>query len=272
MMIITEDSRNQLMAKSKQGRKERDGKTRFQKRLKSHVASSTRQYNRINMDEFFKKDILSISIEVKGETDNYLVKISYGGVLDALQQEIKRNNGQLELRNIIKALVIAFNKEDVYIMCTCPDWKYRFGYWATKNNITSGEPELRPSDETNPNDDLGAGCKHVLLVLSNTSWIIKVASVINNYIKYMQQHMLNAYAKIIYPAVYGKKYEEPVQATMFDKDELDTDEETIDKSNIDARKRGQFKAGNPYRFTRREDDENQTTMFDDENPEEEDNV
>ena len=53
MMIITEDSRNQLMAKSKQGRKERDGKTRFQKRLKSHVASSTRQYNRINMDEFF---------------------------------------------------------------------------------------------------------------------------------------------------------------------------------------------------------------------------
>ena len=32
MMIITEDSRNQLMAKSKQGRKERDGKTRFQKR------------------------------------------------------------------------------------------------------------------------------------------------------------------------------------------------------------------------------------------------
>lgn len=169
MMIITEDSRNQLMAKSKQGRKERDGKTRFQKRLKSHVASSTRQYNRINMDEFFKKDILSISIEVKGETDNYLVKISYGGVLNALQQEIKRNNGQLELRNIIKALVIAFNKEDVYIMCTCPDWKYRFGYWATKNNITSGEPELRPSDETNPNDDLGAGCKHVLLVLSNTS-------------------------------------------------------------------------------------------------------
>ena len=85
MMIITEDSRNQLMAKSKQGRKERDGKTRFQKRLKSHVASSTRQYNRINMDEFFKKDILSISIEVKGETDNYLVKISYGGVLNALQ-------------------------------------------------------------------------------------------------------------------------------------------------------------------------------------------
>ena len=44
MNILFEDSRNSLIANSKNVDKERDGKTRYQKRLKSHVASSTRQY------------------------------------------------------------------------------------------------------------------------------------------------------------------------------------------------------------------------------------
>lgn len=264
-MIINEDSRNQLMAKSKKGQRERDGKTRYEKRLKSKIASSTKQYNRTDMNSLFKQGILSVQIEIRGETDNYLVKISYGGFLEALQQELKRNNDQLELRNIIKALVISFNKEDVYISCTCPDWKYRFGYWATKNEITNAEPELRPSDETNPNDTLGSACKHVLLVLANASWIIKVASVIRNYINYIEKHDERAYAELIYPAIYNRKYEKPVQSTMFDKDELDTDIDTIDQANIDARKKGQFKAGNKYRYQKQDKpDDNQMTMFDDE--------
>jgi hypothetical protein len=120
-MFIFEDSRNQLMAKSRKGEKERDGQTRYQKRLKSKIGTSTKQYNRINMNQLFKEGILSIAIEIRGETDNYLVKISYGGVLDALRQELKRTDNNLELRNIIKALVSAFNREEVYISCTCPD-------------------------------------------------------------------------------------------------------------------------------------------------------
>ena len=121
-MIINEDSRNQLMAKSKQGKREKDGKTRYQKRLKSRVGSSVKQFNRINMDQLFKQDILTVYIEVKGETDNYLVGISYGGFLKALRDEAKRNNYEkLELRNIVRALIIAFNREDVYLRCTCPD-------------------------------------------------------------------------------------------------------------------------------------------------------
>lgn len=269
-MIINEDSRNQLMAKSKSSSD--GGLKRFKRRLKSRVGTNTKQYNRINMNQLFKDGILTIGIEVKGETDNYIVKISYGGFLDALHDELKRNNGTLELRNIIKALIIAFNREDVYINCSCPDFKYRFAYWATKNDILDGEPELRPSDETNPDDKLGSGCKHIMLVLSNTSWIIKVASVINNYIKYMEAHMQKAYTTIIYPAVYGKKYEEPVQQTMFDdeQDELVSDEQTIDDSNEEGRTRGQFKPGNKYRFQKQDKpDENQLSIDDIDSEEEE---
>ena len=85
-----------------------------------------------------------------------------------------------------------------------------------------------------------------MLVISNTSWIIKLASVVYNYINYMEKHYKKLYADIIYPAVYDKKYEEPVQLDIdtMDKDSLDTDSDTIDKSNIEARDRGKFKVGN----------------------------
>ena len=173
-MIINEESRNQLMAKNKSSSS--GGLKRFKRRLKSHVSSSTKQYNKIDMNQLFKDGILTVGIEVVGETDNYIVKISFGGFLDILHEELDRNNGILELRNIIKSLIISFNKQDVYINCSCPDFKYRFKYWATKNDILSGnDSEDRPSNETNPEDKLGSGCKHIMLVLSNTSWIIKVA-------------------------------------------------------------------------------------------------
>lgn len=225
---LNEDSRTKLVARSKQGKREKDGKTRYEKRLKSHVGTSTQQYNRINMNQLFKNGIVSISVEVKGETDDYLVTISYGGFLDALRDLMKRHNEELDLRIIIKSLIIAFNKEDVYIRCTCPDFYYRFGYWATKNNIISGDVQLIPSDETNPNDDLGPACKHVLLVLSNTSWLIKVASVINNYIKYMERNRRTQYDAIIFPAIYGKKTN--VQTSFIDSE----DEVADNTSEINA--------------------------------------
>lgn len=245
---LVEDSRTELVSRSKRAEREKDGKTRFQKRLKSHIASSTRQYNKIDMNQLFKEDIINIGIEIKGETNNYIVGISFGGFLEELQRELKKNNDILDLRIIIRALITCFNRNDVYIRCSCEDFFYRFGYWATKNKIITGEKQDIPSDKTNPNDKLGAGCKHTLLVLNNTSWIIKVASVIRNYINYIEKHMQKQYANIIYPAIYGRKYTEPVQLDVFDDDKVETDSDTIDRSNRYAKTKNQFKQGNEYRI------------------------
>ena len=163
------------------------------------------------MDKLFKQDILTVNVSVNGETDDYVVRISFGGFLEILHDEIERNNGKLELKPITRALITGFNKADVFIGCTCPDFYYRFGYWTTRNGVSSIDPQNIPSKITNPSDKLGSGCKHVLLVLSNNSWLIKCASVINNYIKYMEQHYKKLYADVIYPAIYKKPYEEPVQ-------------------------------------------------------------
>lgn len=263
---LLEKSRNELISQSKKGKRERDGKTRYEKRLKSRVASSNKSYNRLDMNSLFKDGILNLSIDVRGETDNYIVKISYGGFLDALKDELKRNNDELDLRVVIRALVIGFNKNEVYLKCTCPDWQYRFHYWATIENYNNGEPELRPADETNPDNELGAGCKHVLLVLGNTSWIIKASSVIMNYIKYIEQHQPRLYQKIIYPAIYNKQYEEPTQLDITDisdeEPELSSEEQDIDTANIEARKRGQFKTGNQYRIQPKDTIEGQESIED----------
>lgn len=224
MDIILEDTRRDLLSTSRKGKREKDGFTRYQKRLQNHLTNNKKYYNRLDMNDLFRNDIFNIEIEVRGETDNYVIKISFSGFLDELYKLIK-NKDYIEFRDIIKALITAFNRNDVYIMCSCPDWFYRFGYWATIKKYNSGQPQLIPSDETNPNNNLGAGCKHVLLVLSNSSWIMKAATVINNYIKYMQRYRQSQYDSIIYPAIYRKK--KPVQLSLVDDETIisDNDEE-----------------------------------------------
>ena len=222
---LYEDSRSQLLSKSKKGdnyvpSNQSKGKNRYERRLHSKVFHSVKDYNNINMNRLFKDNILDVNVSVHGETDDYSVKMSFGGFLDSLHRELKKNNDTLNLRVVSRALTSAFNSDNVYVHCSCPDWQYRFSYWATKNSITSGQAELRPANITNPGDTKGSGCKHVMLVLSNTSWLIKVASVINNYIKYMAKHREQQYATIIYPAIYNKKYTGPVQQNIFDDEKL----------------------------------------------------
>lgn len=253
---LYEDSRSQLLSKSKKGdnyvpSNQSKGKNRYERRLHSKVFHSVKDYNNINMNRLFKDNILDVTVSVHGETDDYSVKMSFGGFLDSLHRELKKNDDTLNLRVVSRALTSSFNSDNVYIHCSCPDWQYRFSYWATKNSITSGQAELRPSNITNPGDTKGSACKHVLLVLSNNSWLLKVASVVFNYINYMEKHYAKLYADIIYPAIYEKQYEEPVQMDMFadeENPELVTDSDTIDTSNKYAKTKTQFKQGNEYRF------------------------
>lgn len=251
---LLEDRRNDLVTQGKRGEREKgDGKTRYEKRVKSRIASTVAEYNKIDMQSLYKYNILTVQVPVVGETDNYLVRIKYSGFLDILQKYIERQDGKLDLRAVTRALLDAFNRDDVYIHCNCPDFQYRFAFWLTMGDINSGPPERRPSKITNPHNNLGSGCKHIMLVLANSSWLIKVASVIYNYIIYMEKHQKKLYADLMYPAIYGKKYEEPVQLDIEDETELDVtvdngDTSRIDIANKEGRVRGQFKTGNKYRF------------------------
>ena len=147
-MKLDEATRNQLIAKSKSSEK---GKQRFDRRSKSKVQNTTSAMNKIDMNKLFTEDILTVGVPVKGETDDYTVTISVSGIIELLRDEVKRS-GNVSFREIARATINAFNKEDVYINCSCPDFSYRFGFFASKNDFNSGAPETRPSNITNPND------------------------------------------------------------------------------------------------------------------------
>lgn len=100
-----------------------------------------------------------------------------------------------------------------------------------------------------------------MAVISNNSWVIKLGSVVKNYVDYMEKNYHKMYADIIYPKLYGKKYEEPVQLDMFGNDDnLSTDKETVSQANKLAKEKGQFKTGNEYRFKSKSIPDNQKEM------------
>ena len=82
----------------------------------------------------------------------------------------------------------------------------------------------------------------------------------------MEKHYQKLYADIIYPAIYGKKYEEPTQLDIFDNDNLETDKETIDKSNQYAVDKSRFQKGNTQgvRFAPKSKNPDQVELFDEE--------
>ncbi len=157
------------------------------------------------------------------------------------------------------------------VLHNCADFKYRFSYEATKNQYNSGTPELRPAKITNPNDTKGAGCKHILLVLSNMDWMMKIASVINNYIRYSRDYLQRNYADYIFPVVYGVPYNRAVQLSIFDKEDkygdaiLPTDKETIDDviatSQQGRDEKGKFTQDNQFKFQPKEQDKNDLIDF-----------
>ena len=126
------------------------------------------------------------------------------------------------------------------VLHNCPDFKYRFDFWSTVNNYNSGNPQNIPAKITNPNNTKGSGCKHVLLVLANVEWLLRVASVINNYVNYAETHLQKLYADYIFPQIYGVKYSKEVQLQLTDTDEVTSDKELIDIANRLGRNRGRF--------------------------------
>ena len=73
---------------------------------------------------------------------------------------------------------------------------------------------------------------------------MKIASVINNYIHYMEEHYQRLYADVIFPRLFNMPYQRAVQLNLLDTegDELSSDENEIKLSNRYGRERGKFRS------------------------------
>lgn len=125
--LLLEKTRQELINKTRNSdnytSKGREGQNRYTRRLKSQIANSVRDYNRIDMNAFWKGDILDFDVRVHGETNNYVVTLTFQNILRRLEQEVKANNNKLEFKCVLRALIGAFNSDnDLLVGCTCPDW------------------------------------------------------------------------------------------------------------------------------------------------------
>lgn len=165
---LLEKSRADLLRQSKVADVTKSyGTTRYERRNKQHVYNLVANFNRIDFNALFKANLLSFIIPIHGETDDYNITVLFEGICDDIQREIKANQYKLEYKCVYRALIKAINNQDIYISCDCPDWKYRMQYWSTKDRYNAGQSQIVPARVTNPDNSKGAGCKHVLKVLSN---------------------------------------------------------------------------------------------------------
>ena len=248
--LLLEDTRNMLVNKSRGVGSYKDqsrGKNRFDRKKYSSVAKTVKQYNKIDMNKLFKEDILEVLIPVVGEHDSYTVSIKMEGVVKEIANNIKNNKNQLEYRTIVQSITKIFNSSNIYVKCTCKDYKYRFAHWNIVNNVSVDDTANDPGPGkgiANPNDDKGRGCKHILLVLANGDWIMKVSSVINNYIHYAEENLRQPFLKLIFPKLYGVTIEEASDKDLLPEDfELKTTTDIIDLINDYGRNRGKYNKG-----------------------------
>lgn len=247
---LIEDTRTVQISNSKNKgmyKNQKFGKNRFERKKYSKLAATVKQYNSIDMNDFFKRDTLIINIPVIGESDNYTVTLKIEGIVAEMAKNIKSNNNKFEFRTLIQAITKVFNTKDVYTKCNCLDFKYNFAHWNIVKGVSVDDTAHDPGPGAgiaNPNDDKGRGCKHILLALSNADWIMKVASVIKNYIFYMEEHNQKAFTKVIFPKMYGLTPEEAQEKGIIPEDvNLATDKNLIDQINDLAKNRGKFQKG-----------------------------
>jgi len=164
------------------GRKDLVGKmkaqspTRYNKRLGYHASSE----KEIDADSLISKDYLVSRVKV----GDYHCIVAYNGIIQQLIEVVgKQPKHNVTLQSVIRAITQAIDKTDILVDCECADFKYRYAYWATKYGYKYGEPETRPAKRTNPDDNIGSMCKHLTYLLANKRWLVKLASVVNSYIK-----------------------------------------------------------------------------------------
>jgi hypothetical protein len=246
---LTEDTRNILIGKSRNVDNylhNIKGKNRWERKKYSKVSSQTKEFNDINMNDVFKKDILTIKIPVIGETDKYVVNIQMEGVIAELARNIKSNHNVFEFKVIIQALTKIFNTTNLKVKCDCKDYLYRYKHNLIINNnsVDDSASDPGPGKTGMTAEHKGQGCKHILLVLSNQDWIMKIASVIKNYILYMAEHNKKLFNKFIFPKLYNIEAAEAKEKDLIPEDtNLDTDKNIIDTINDWAKNRGKFKKG-----------------------------
>lgn len=168
--LLLEKGRTDLLRKTQS-----QSKARWKKRMNYKGFS----IKNVDIQDLIDKDRVTVTFEVGDYNDT----IAFTNILLNLRELVKKDPKHIiKFDWVIRACQKALDQSDIYVNCTCSDFKYRFAYVATKNTYKYGKKEMRPADVRNPNDNIGALCKHLTAILSNKNWVNKVATKVTDWL------------------------------------------------------------------------------------------
>jgi hypothetical protein len=179
-------------------RSQRESPARYQKKANY----SPKDFKNVDFEELFENNTFTWSTRVHGAS-NYIVTISFEGPFDLLKYELKGLRGKnrwkrITLPIVTNALSRALDTEDLYVDCSCPDFVYRFGFWATQADCKYGTPQNRAPKVRNVYNNKGYCCKHILAILYGKRWVQSAAKA---WLSYMQ-----ANPELTEYYIWGKDY------------------------------------------------------------------
>lgn len=147
-------------------------------RLARSKKYSAKDFKNVNFRQLMERDTFTWIAKV----GDYTVAISFEGPFEDLKYYVKSMRGPNRLKRISVKLVAAalsksLDENDLYISCSCPDFKHRFSYHATQADCKFGKPETRAPKykRTNKDNNKGYVCKHLLSVLIGKRWVNSAA-------------------------------------------------------------------------------------------------
>lgn len=164
--LLLEKNRKELLAKQKRETPERV------KRSESYSIS------KIEIDpQALVNNWLVITTTISGNSKSYTCIIAFKNVFTDLLNIAKNDSSHtVNSKLIIKSIHLSLDNNDIYIDCSCPDFTYRYAYFATKDNFKWGKLQNSNGQEIrNPNNDIGCMCKHVYALLRSNKFLNRVS-------------------------------------------------------------------------------------------------
>ncbi len=159
---LLEKTRQELLKKQKKETPERV------------IRANAYSVSNISIDsDAFMSDWLVITTNISGNSSTYEDAIAFKGVFTDLIEAAKQSSSHtVNSKLIIKSIHTSLDKNDIYISCNCPDFKFRYDYWATQGKFKWGKLQNSNGKQIrNPNNNIGSMCKHLYALLRSNKFL-----------------------------------------------------------------------------------------------------
>ena len=160
--LLLEKTRKELLLKQKRETPERVER------------ANSYSLNSISIDSTaLLSDWLVITTEISGNGSKYTDSIAFQFIMTDLIQQAKNDPKHLvNSKLIIKSIHNSLDTRDIYIDCSCQDFKYRYSYWSTKDKFKWGKLQnSNGKNIRNPRNDMGCMCKHLYALLRSNKFL-----------------------------------------------------------------------------------------------------